>query len=181
MTLRANPISIQASSALPSPAELVNAYSNPLYLFCSRLTYSKEDAEDLFQETFLRVFEQPSKVNSAGNPKNFIFSTALYLWKSKKRKYARRNRLAPTEPLDDQIVSDISVEDSVMAQEDMRRVRELVHALPEKYKIPTMLHYAAEMSLPDIAETLKIPTGTVKSRLHNARKLIEKGLSGNGK
>ena len=186
MTLRAVKTDIdikksKASSAQLTPAMLVDSYSNTLYLFCCRLTYSKEDAEDLFQETFLKVFEQPSKVNKAENPKSFIFSTALYLWRSKKRKYARRNRLAPTQALDDQIVSDINIEDSIIRQEDVRQVRELVHQLPEKYKVPTILHYTAEMCLSDIAETLNLPVGTVKSRLHKARKLIEKGLSDNGK
>ena len=181
MTLRANQLDIQLTSAPPSPAELVDSYSKAVYLFCCRLTYSKEDAEDLFQETFLRVFEQPSKVNSTGNPKSFIFSTAVYLWKSKKRKYARRNKLAEIQPIDDQLVSDVNVEDGIMANEEIRQVRELVQGLPEKYRIPTVLHYTAEMSLAEIAETLKIPAGTVKSRLHTARKLIEKGLNGNGK
>ena len=181
MALRANQASISVSSAPPSPAELVDSYSSALYLFCCRLTYSKEDAEDLFQETFLAVFEQPSKVNSTGNPKSFIFSTALYLWKSKKRKYARRNRLAEMQPLDDHLVSDTNIEDGIMAQEEIHQVRRLVNSLPDKYKIPTMLYYTADMSQQEIAQTLKIPAGTVKSRLHTARKIIEKGLNGNGK
>ena len=181
MALRANQMDIQVPSAPPTPAQLVDCYSNAVYLFCCRLTYSREDAEDLFQDTFIKVFEQPSKVNRAHSPKSFIFSTALYLWKSRKRKYARRNRLAAIQPLDDKLVSDTNVEDSIIAQEEIRLVRGLVNNLPEKYKIPTMLHYTAQMSLTEIAETLSIPVGTVKSRLHTARKIIEKGLSGNGK
>ena len=163
-----------------SPADLVDSYSGSIWKFCRSLTYSKEDAEDLFQETFLKAFEQPHKVNTSNNPKSFLFSTALYLWKSRKRRYARRNRLAPVQSLDDEIVSDINTEDSILAQEDTRIVRELVDALPEKYKIPIILHYTTEMSLPDIAAALKMPVGTVKSRLYKARKIIEKGLIKNG-
>ena len=156
--------------------ELVDDYGEQIFRFCLRLTYSKEDAEDLFQETFMRAFEQLPKVNASGNPKSFLFSTALYLWKSKKRTYARRNRIAPIQALDYEVVSDIDIEYRVMAQEDIQLVREIVHALPEKFKIPIMLYYSAEMDLPDIAATLKLPIGTVKSRLHRARKAVEKGL-----
>lgn len=176
--LRANKMEVQLASAPLTPEELVDIYSDIVYRFCRKLTYSKEDAEDLFQETFLKVFEQLPKVNSCGSTKNFIFSTALFLWKSSKRKYARRNRLAPVQPLSEEIVSDTGVEDGILAQEDIRLVRQLTAALPEKYKVPTILHYTAEMSLQDIATTLKIPVGTVKSRLHKARKIIEKGLIG---
>ena len=157
-------------------ADTVDKYGEAVYKFCRSLTYSKEDADDLFQETFLKVFEQVSKINSLDNPQSFLFSTVLYLWKSLQRKYARRKRLAPVEPLGEAIMSDTNVEDSILAQEDIRIVRELVDNLPEKLKIPVILYYTVEMSMSEIALTLKIPVGTVKSRLHNARKLIEEGL-----
>ncbi len=157
-------------------ADLVDKYKDPVYKFCRSLTYSKEDADDLFQETFLKAFEQLHKVNASDNPQSFIFSTALYLWKSWKRKYARRNRLAPVEPLDEMVVSDINMEDSFVAQEERHIVRQLVEALPDKFRIPIILYYTIEMSVSDIASTLKVPVGTVKSRLFKARNLIEKGL-----
>jgi len=163
-----------------NPSDLVDDYSDAIYKFCRKLTFSKEDAEDLFQETFLKALEQPSKISASDNPKSFLFSTALYLWKSKKRTYARRNRLAPIQSLDDEIISDISIEDDMMAQEDTRLVQELVQVLPEKFKIPIILYYTMEMTVQDIAVTIRIPQGTVKSRLHKARQLIEKGLIQNG-
>jgi len=160
-----------------SSTDLVDEYNEIIWRFCRSLTYSKEDAEDLFQDTFLKAFEQLQKINASNNPKGFLFSTAVYLWKSKKRKYARRERLAPVQAMtDDEAASDIDIEDDIMAQEDTRVVRELVHSLPEKIKIPIILYYTMQMSLTDIAATLKLPVGTVKSRLHKARKIIEKGL-----
>jgi len=159
-----------------SIAGLVDDYSEQIFKFCRRLTFSKEDAEDLFQETFLKAFEQLSKVNASDNPKSFLFSTAVYLWKSKKRMYARRNRIAPTQSIDDEVVSGSDMECSIIEQENIKFVRELVNALPEKFKIPTILYYTIEMDLADIAATLKLPVGTIKSRLYKARKIIEKGL-----
>jgi len=159
---------------------LVDEYSDTIWRFCRRLTFSKEDAEDLFQDAFLLGFEKLSKINSSENPKNYLFSITLYLWRSKKQKYARRNRIAPSEPLDDAIVSDFNMEYRIMAQEDILMVRDVIHALPEKFKIPIILYYTLEMSISDIADTISVPVGTVKSRLHKARKMIEKELVENG-
>lgn len=155
---------------------LVDEYGDAVYKFCRSLTYSKEDAEDLFQETFLQVIKKPNKLYAFDNPQSYLFSTALFIWKSWKRKYARRNRLAPVEPLNETVESKDSVEDSYMIQEENRIVQELVDGLPDKFKIPTILFYAMEMNVSDIAVTLQIPVGTVKSRLFKARKLVEKGL-----
>lgn len=155
---------------------LVDEYSGSVYKFCRSLTYSKEDAEDLFQETFLRTFEQLPKISDSDNPQGFLFSTCVYIWKGWKRMYARRKRLAPILPLDETVVSGACMEDRFMAQEETRIVRELVEALPEKFKIPIILYYTVEMAVPDIALALKLPVGTVKSRLFKARKLVQKGL-----
>jgi len=159
-------------------SSLVDNFSESVYKFCRSLTYCKEDAEDLFQETFLKVMET-NKISISENPKNFLLSTANYIWKSQKRKYARRNRIIPIAPLDgeeENMLSDISVESSIMTKEDADTVRKIVHSLPEKFKLPVILHYTMDMSLADAAEMLKIPIGTVKSRLHKARKLIEEKL-----
>lgn len=157
-------------------SELVDEHSNSLYKFCRSLAYSKEDADDLFQETFSKAFEQLPKLTASDNPKGFLFSTALYIWKSWKRKHARRNRLAPLEPLDENVASSINMEDSIVEREEMEAVKELVEALPDKYKIPTILYYTVEMGVSDIATAMQLPVGTVKSRLFKARKIIEKGL-----
>jgi RNA polymerase sigma-70 factor (ECF subfamily) len=159
-------------------ANLVDAHGDSVYRFCRSITYSKEDADDLFQDTFLKALEQLSKIGAADDARGFLFSAALYILKSRKRKYARRARIAPTEPLDEDagIAGGVNPEDSFMKREEIRIVRELVAALPDRFKIPLILHYTAEMGVADIAGILKIPAGTVKSRLFKARKLVEKGL-----
>ncbi|MDR1537979.1 MAG: RNA polymerase sigma factor [Clostridiales bacterium] len=169
-------IKTSESATRPVFADLVDEHGTSVYKFCRSLAYSKEDADDLFQETFLRAFEQPSKINASDNPHSFLFSTALYIWKSWKRKYARRNRIAPTEQFYETTAGDDDLERDVMEREEIRVVRELVEALPEKFRIPIILYYTMEMSVPDIALTLKTPLGTVKSRLFKARKIVGKGL-----
>jgi len=159
--------------------ELADKYGGSVYKFCRSLTYSKEDADDLFQETFLKVLEQPDKISGSENPQSFLFSAALFLWKNWKRKYARRSRIMPVEPLDESngsVASQVNIEDDYTAEEEIQTVRRLVDGLPEKFKIPVILYYTMEMDISEIALTLKIPGGTVKSRLFTARKIIRKGL-----
>jgi len=155
-------------------------YAEAVYNFCRSMAYSKEEADDLFQETYLKAMENMSKIKES--PKGFLFATAVYIWKDWKRKHARRNKLAPEASLDEgeKMTSNTNIEGDFVQQEDIRIVRELVDALPEKYKIPTLLFYNAELGVSDIASALNLPAGTVKSRLHKARKLVEKGLVKNG-
>lgn len=157
--------------------QLAEEYGDQVYRFCRILAYCKEDADDLFQETFLKACEQQTGLSNWDNPQGFLFSTSLYIWKTWKRKYARRKRLVPVAPFKDTVASDINTEDDFLVSEEVRVVRELVQALPDKFKISIILYYTAEMSISDIASALKIPAGTVKSRLFKARKLIGKGLS----
>lgn len=153
-------------------ADLADLHSEPLYRFCRKLAYSKEDADDLFQDTLLKALEKGTDADS------MLFTTAIYLWKSQKRKFARRSRIAQIVPLDDSnaVPETESAEDSIIKREILGAARELVDALPEKFRIPVILYYTAELSVADIAAAMKIPEGTVKSRMHKARKQIEKGL-----
>ncbi|MDR2167455.1 MAG: RNA polymerase sigma factor [Clostridiales bacterium] len=157
-------------------SDLVDAFGEQLYGFCLRLAYSKEDAEDLLQEAFLKAMEQMPKIIASDDPKGFLFSTAVYIWKSKRRKYARRARIAPAGPLNEEILGDFGPEEEVLARETADTLRGLVNELPDRLKIPVIMRYTAEMELAQIAQALNIPVGTVKSRLHKARKIIEKGM-----
>jgi RNA polymerase sigma-70 factor (ECF subfamily) len=154
----------------------VDEYGDSLYKFCRSLAYSKEDADDLFQETFLRIFESPQKISDCDDPRGFLFSTAIFIRNSWKRKYARRNRIAPVTVLDEATASGDDLESGVIMREEARIVRDLVASLPENFRIPIILYYTMELSIPDVARAMQLPIGTVKSRLFKARKLIEKGL-----
>ena len=171
---------IEAEPKIPryTYAELVDVYGEPVYKLCRSLTYSREDADDLFQETFFKAFEQLAKIHASDNPQGFLLSSCVFIWKGWKRKYARRKRLVPVEPLDENIESSaaMNMEEHVIVQEEIRIVRELVEGLPEKFKIPIILHYTLELGVTEIAQSLNLPVGTVKSRLFKARKLVEKGL-----
>ncbi|MCL2216838.1 MAG: sigma-70 family RNA polymerase sigma factor [Defluviitaleaceae bacterium] len=161
-------------------ADLVDNYGEAVYRLCRSLTPTKEDAEDLFQDTYVKALGQMPERHE--NTRGLLFSTAIYLWKSRKRTFARRARLAPVAHSDELLTasSGFNIESNLIAREEIRTLREEVAALPEKFRIPVILYYTVELSISDIASTLSLPEGTVKSRLHKARKLIKEGLINNG-
>lgn len=161
---------------------LVDQYGNSLYKFCRKLTLNKVDADDLYQETFLKAVEQCRKIDENNNPKGYLISISIYIWKSNRRKYARRQRLAPGDGMDDiSIISDgFNLEDVIICKELCDYVRVFVDCLDDKFRIPLYMHYTVGMTIEEIASALKISSGTVKSRLYKARKLIKKRLEAVG-
>ena len=69
-----------------------------------------------------------------------------------------------------------SIETEVLRAEERRQVQRAVDTLPEKYRVVVLLYYMEELPLAQIASLLHIPSGTVKSRLHQARKLLRQQL-----
>lgn len=166
-------------------SELVNLHGKAIYGFCYQLAKNRADTDDLYQETFLKAMELCHKIDKDNNPKAFLISIAAKLWKNTRRKYAWRQRIAPTEELKDDGVSDylfkdeVTPEDIVISNELRDAVQNAADNLSDKLKIPLYMYYTGGMSNEDIASALKIPLGTVKSRLHKARLAVKNILEVN--
>lgn len=161
---------------------LVEQYGNSVYDFCYKLTLNKVDADDLYQDTFLKAVEKCHKIDKNDNPKGYLISISIYIWKSNRRKYARRQRLAPSTDIDDiSILSNsYNLENAVIRKELCDYVKASVDYLDDKFRIPLYMYYSVGMTIAEIASALKMPSGTVKSRLYKARKLIKKRLEAVG-
>ena len=79
--------------------QCIREYGKEIYSFCKHLTCSRQEADDLYQDTFLKAVELQQKIDWQENPKSFLLSVAVQIWKNRKRKAAWRNRIAPTEVL----------------------------------------------------------------------------------
>ncbi len=157
-------------------ARLMERCGDPVYKFCRSLTWNRQDADDLFQDTFLEAFHRREKLCQEVNPTGLMLAIASNLWRSRKRRFARRRRLAPEAPLDDTVSGDGDPAEAYLSLEETRLVREAVAALPDRLRIPVTLYYELDMGVLEIADALKLPQGTVKSRLFKARKRIGKEL-----
>lgn len=166
--------------------QCINDYGKDIYAFCSRMTASRQDAEELYQDTFLKAVELSGKIDSENNPKSYLVSIAMRLWKKRKRKYAWRARIAgmkqfmdeelPEEAEDRNGVQGNPVEENYLDKELKELVRDAVAQLDEKYRIPVYLYYTMQFSVSEIAELIRIPEGTVKNRLYQARNMLKKKL-----
>lgn len=164
--------------------QLVEQYSDSVYRYCKSLAFTPEDAEDLYQQTFLKAFELHKKISLEKNPKAYLLSIATNIWKNHKSMYARRERIAPTVSSEmegiqiEDIRSEQDILEQVVKEEQLELLRKCVNHLPEKQRQVITLFYAGELSLEEIAKVLKIPKGTVKSRLHKAKEQLRKEMEG---
>ena len=166
----------------------VDQYGRELYAFCRYLTGSVPDGEDLYQETFLTAVSKLDKINIKENPRSYLMTIAVHLWKNKKRKAAGRNRLISFESVEQRAEEGEEAvdgqtplpEDAVVLSEEQRLVRECVEALADMYRIPICLYYISQLSTKEIAGILKLPEGTVRRRLFMGRKQIKKKLEEQG-
>lgn len=164
--------------------QCIDLYGKDIFSFCRYATGSVQEGEELYQDTFLKAVELIEKLDMTQNPKSFLLSIAIRLWKNKRRKYAWRQRIASMESLEEKeeyqnIPSNIDStlpENNLLQREQKQIVYRCIGRLSQKYQILLYLYYASEFSVNEIAVCLKLSVGTVKSRLHKARKLLKEQL-----
>ncbi len=115
----------------------IDDFGTDIYRFCLKLCGDKADAEDLYQQAFLKALETEWTLDWEKNPKALFFSLAHNLWKSDRRKQARRNMIAPCSNFDDGtemiLHSDESIEEGYLQKELITEVWQIIQALPEKF------------------------------------------------
>lgn len=159
----------------------IEAWGKDLYSFCCQLTKGRQEADDLYQDTFLKMVELENRLDVKSNPKGYLLSVAVNLWKNRRRKYAWRLRITgPVVSVEDAATElpdrEPSAEERMISREEKELVQGAVRDLPDKYRLPVLLFYMEEIKISGIAKILGIPEGTVKSRLYKAKKLLKKEL-----
>jgi RNA polymerase sigma-70 factor (ECF subfamily) len=162
---------------------LIAQYEFRLYRYLLYLTGSPETARDLFQETWLRVLARGHQYDGKSRFEAWLFAIARHLAIDN----ARRRR---TESLDDLLEPDdsgpgwqpqapetSSPATMLLSRENADRVDSALGRLPAVYREVLLLRFQEELSLEEIAQVVKIPLSTVKSRLYRglsaARELLE--------
>ena len=122
--------------------------------------------------------DKASLIDEDNNPSAYLCTIAVSLWKSSLRKDARRQEIAPTVPIENQLNAkgDKNIEDDILKSELSEEIKRAVLSLDDNLRPCVLLHYIGEMNLSQIAEVLKIPEGTVKSRLFTARKKLKEKI-----
>ena len=157
--------------------------------FCRMTCGNKDSGDELYQDTMLKLLGKKQQLDIQQNVRSYALSISILLWKNKKKKYANRNRLIPMESIGfmetegNLAIADMSAmspESCIMQEDEKNTVQQIVANLPEKYRMPIHLYYSADLSVKEIARVLKIPEGTVKSRMNKAKQLLKKELEALG-
>jgi RNA polymerase sigma-70 factor (ECF subfamily) len=166
-------------------AEIVNRYRNPLTNYLFRMLNDYEEAIDLAQETFVRVYFAIERYHTDYAFSTYIYRIATNLAISEIRKKRRRKLLSLTSffqsddneaqefhPPDDKSLPD----ENLVETERRRTIEKAIATLPDKYRAPIVLREIQELSYEEIAQILGLGLGTTKSRISRARALLREKL-----
>ena len=168
-------------------AQLVDRYKDRVINYLTRLTGHRARAEDFAQETFLRFYQALDSYRDEGSLLAYLMRIATNLVRSAER---RRSRWKVLEPLfkvtgfrggygvsggDEKVGR--SPRAQARASEEQRQVTQAIASLDLLYRAPVVLREIEGLSYREIARALRISEGTVKSRIHRARALLEEKLT----
>ena len=152
---------------------LVNRYKDRLFNVLYRMLSSEDEANDLLQETFLRVWQHKMSYDFRFAFSTWIYTIALNLARNELR---RRKKIKFLDIFDfaDKLAAkeekkDTSANLKTLLESEMKR-------LPEKYKTAFLLRDVDNLSYEEIAQVLGVPLGTVKSRVNRARAILRTRL-----
>lgn len=158
----------------------IEAYGTDIYSFCIRLTQNREQAEELYQDTFLAMCEKEDW-KEEGNVKSYLLGITIKLWQNRKRKFAWRKRIAAEIPLSKEqgleaFSIDENLEQHMVSKEEQEAVWKAVYKLPEQLRIVILLYYMEDFKVAEIAEKLSLSISNVKSKLMRARRYLKQEL-----
>ena len=161
--------------AVPTWEEVARAYGRFIYTVAYRLAGNDDDARDLVQETLLRV-RTGLRTYAPGSMEGWLsrITTNVFLDEMRRRK-RRPVDLLPEEP--DRVVPAAVAADEAFAAENISmEVQAAITRLPEEFRTAVVLADVVGLSYAEIGETLDVPIGTVRSRIHRGRMMLRVAL-----
>jgi RNA polymerase sigma factor (sigma-70 family) len=145
--------------------------------FAINLTRDTEAANDLYQETLYKALANHEKYNAGTNIKAWLFTIMRNIFINNYRRKAKQRILFDATP-NDYLINSGQATVSNAAESEMRvkEIKKAIHQLPEIFKTPFLLYFDG-YKYHEIADVLHEPLGTIKSRIHFARKLLKEQIS----
>ena len=155
--------------------ELVIRFQDRLLNFVGRIVNDRETSEEIVQETFLRIFSQKMSYTPQYAVSTWIYTIALNLSRSELRKRKLRKFLS-LDFLKEE--SDLELADTtVQVMEGLTPIlQRAIDKLPQEYKTAFILCDIQRLPYQQIAEVMRVPVGTVKSRINRARSILREKL-----
>jgi len=164
-------------------AEIVDLYKDKIFHLAYRMLSNRHEAEDVVQDTFLRVYRNLDRYDETQKFSTWIYriGTNLCIDRLRKRKpnYSLDAEMNDQEGIDGyaMIPSDNRTPETyLLVSETQKMVHEAIESLPAKYKTVMVLRYLKDMSLQEISDVLDMPVTTIKTRVHRGREFLRKKL-----
>ena len=145
--------------------------------FAINLTRDNEAANDLYQDTLYKALANQEKYSVGTNIKAWLFTIMRNIFINNYRRKAKQKTIFDNTP-NDYLINQQQATVSNVAESDMRikEINKAIRQLPEIFKTPFLLYFDG-YKYNEIADVLHEPLGTIKSRIHFARKLLKEQIS----
>ena len=166
---------------------LLSPVLGPAFGAALQMTRCRDDAEDLVQEAALQAYRAFDTFEPGTNFKAWFFRVMTNLFYQSYRKRRREPEIAPLEDASEIYLYLQSTRaglqgppddpaDVVLGRMDSEAVSTAIATLPEEYRVVAALYFIEDFAYQEIAEIVECPVGTVRSRLHRGRKMLQKSL-----
>lgn len=156
--------------------EITFKYMKELYAVALRLIKNSDEAEDLVQDTYLKAYRFFYRFKKGTNCKAWLFKIMVRLFYT--RYHKRKIEVLRSARIEEENIINLQAdpENAYINKMKNEEILQAINNLPELHRIILILADVEEMSYNEISEILKIPMGTVMSRLHRARKRLANEL-----
>ncbi|MCM3587390.1 RNA polymerase sigma factor [Mesobacillus maritimus] len=156
-------------------AHIIHKYKNPLYATILRMTKNQQDAHDLVQEAFIKIYHQLGKYDGKGSFSSWIYRVAINHCMDEFRK--KRYKMKVVEVRDDHMVDAHHPEVIFLKKEKSRQLEKLIETLPEEDRLILLLRYVNERSYEEISTLVNLPLSSVRNKLHRAKKKLRETVN----
>ena len=160
-------------------SEFTGNYMEKVFYFCLRKTGNVHEAEDLAQDITLNIVYMLRKGHIPDSFSAWVWKIArnrYCLWA--KKKHIKLGSLVYNDVFDIELADeDVSAEDKMILKEDISYLRRELAFISSEYRDIVVAYYIEDRKLKDIASSLNLPEGTVKSKLFYARKKLKEGMN----
>jgi RNA polymerase sigma-70 factor (ECF subfamily) len=153
------------------------------YGYAYKLTHNQDDAMDLVQEAAVQAFRSLGTFQEGTNFKAWFMKVLTNKFYKSKARETRRGRTVSLDDAEDLYLFRESEKagvmdtlDTVFDKLEEEEVQRAIDDLPEEFRVVCLLYFMNDFSYEEIAEAAGIPLGTVRSRLHRGRKLLQRAL-----
>jgi RNA polymerase sigma-70 factor (ECF subfamily) len=164
--------------------ELVRRYQGRVTNLVSRLLNDRESSDDLAQEVFVRVYVHRRNYRRGAKFSTWLFTIAANLAKNEIRRRVRRRNWFSLEALQEALRDSAKVladrsegrEPQLEREQLQAAVARAIQTVPEKYRVALVLRDIEGLPYEEIAQVLRVPGGTVRSRINRARLMLRRKL-----